>query len=437
MTDYPTAPGSPPLPVEPPRKKRRALKITLISLLVLANVVVFGAYFGIRRVSDQFVADVATNQDVVEVLAARPSGDEPVTFLLIGSDSRESLPDDFGEFGAFGGERADVIMLLQLRDGRAQLLSLPRDLKVEIEGHGTQKVNAAYAFGGAPLTVKTVRAFTGLDIHHTIEVDFFGFASLVDELGGVTINFPFPARDLKSELDVPAGELVLDGKTALAYARSRQYQELRDGQWTSVAASDLGRIGRQQNLVFAMLRAAQRPSIVFDVGSILSALGDHMTMDANLTADQLIDLGLAARSLNSSSIDVLTLPTVGSNEGGVSYLVASEPGASEAIDAFRAGSGSEASLQDGPIRIRVLNGNGGPGEATRWADALAQLGFDVVSVADADTFDFSETSAQAPAASNALAGQVVAALGFGDPVVGSTPDGVDVVVIIGQDALSR
>ena len=101
--------------------------------------------------------------------------------------------------GSSAGQRADVIMLVTLEYGQVRILSLPRDLKVEVAGHGVQKVNAAYAFGGAPLMVSTVADFTGIEINHYVEMDFFGFASIVDELGGVEINFPYPARDLKSD----------------------------------------------------------------------------------------------------------------------------------------------------------------------------------------------------------------------------------------------
>ena len=122
-------------------------------------------------------------------------------------------------------------MLIKLYpdDGNVQILSLPRDLLVEIPGKGTDRINAAYAYGGAPLMVRTVKQVTGLPVHHYIEVDFVGFQSLVDDIGGVYLDFPYPARDANSGLSVEAGYQLLDGSQALAYARSRHYQELRDG----------------------------------------------------------------------------------------------------------------------------------------------------------------------------------------------------------------
>ena len=143
-----------------PGPRRRWLKRSIIAMLVVGNLLVFGAYFAIRAFTGQFLESVTQNEEVVAELVP-VERDGPVTFLVIGSDSRETLPDDFGNFGSFGGQRADVIMLVQLEDGVARILSLPRDLKVEVEGHGAQKVNAAYAFGGAPLMVSTVSGLYG------------------------------------------------------------------------------------------------------------------------------------------------------------------------------------------------------------------------------------------------------------------------------------
>jgi anionic cell wall polymer biosynthesis LytR-Cps2A-Psr (LCP) family protein len=153
---------------------------------------VFGAYFYLKNIESTFEEVVEVNEDVVAELSPPPSeSSDPSTFLLIGSDSRENIPDDFADvFGSAGGQRADVIMLVQVMpdDSVARLLSIPRDLKVDLDGRGTQKINAAYAYGGGSLLVSTVRRVTGLPIHHYVEVDFAGFAAIVDEVGGVTIN---------------------------------------------------------------------------------------------------------------------------------------------------------------------------------------------------------------------------------------------------------
>ena len=414
----------------PPR--RRWLKRSIIAMLVVANLLVFGAYVAIRGLTGQFLESVTQNEEVVAELVP-VERDGPVTFLVIGSDSRETLPDDFGDFGSFGGQRADVIMLVQIDGDHARILSLPRDLKVDVEGHGTQKVNAAYAFGGAPLMVSTVTDFTGISINHYVEMDFFGFASIVDELGGVEVNFPYPARDLKSGLDVEAGRLTLDGKSALAFARSRRYQEFRDGTWVSVEGSDLGRVGRQQALVFAILSAAKRPTIIFDAPTLIAAAGNHITLDASMDRGRLIDLALSLRSLSPSDISAATLPTTETREGGVFYLVADQPAADEAISAFTGNVAAVESSQ--PLIIKVLNGNGEKGQATQWGAFLTNAGFEVEAVGDADSYEFADTIVTARPDAIARATAIVEALGFGVVEAGTVPEGLDVIVIVGLDAL--
>jgi LCP family protein required for cell wall assembly len=405
--------------------------------LVLANLVVFGGYFALRFYVGKIDDELRKDEEVVAVLADRSaSRRDPVNFLLIGSDSRENLPADLaGNFGSFGGERADVIMIVQLipEDGTARILSLPRDLRVDIVGHGTNKINAAYAFGGGALTVQTVSEYTGIPIHHYAEIDFFGFAGLVDALGGVTIDFPFAARDLKSGLEVPAGRQRLGGAMALAYARSRSYQEFQDGRWTSVDANDIGRTHRQQQLILAIVAEAKHPSTITESGGLIESLGRFLTVDAALDQDALIELVWSMRSLNPSDIESVTYPTVTRTIDGGSYQLPEEPEAGAILAAFVAGK-SLGAVADGPVRVQVLNGNGIPGAAARWAGALADARFLVVDIGDAESDDFATTVLLAGPDRVASATLVADQLGFGEIRPGTMPEGVDVIVIVGADA---
>ncbi len=413
------------------------VKRVLVVMLILANLTVFGALLMLDYVTGKVEAAVPRDVEVVEELSEAPTETlDPRTFLVIGSDSRENLPEDFGDFGDFGGQRADVIMLIQLFPDRggAQILSIPRDLEADIEGHGIQKINAAYAYGEAPLMVKTVRDTLGVPIHNYVEVDFVGFASIVDELGGVDLAFPNPARDTKSGLAVEGGTQVLDGKTALAYARSRSYQELRNGSWVSVDASDIGRTRRQQQLMLAILAKLKRPSTVTDAGAVIDAIGRHLTMDAGLAEEDMVKLAWAMRGLSAADIEAATLPTVGANRKGQSFQVLDQPAATAMLSAFVAGR-PLTSDPPGPIRVSVLNGNGQSGIATRWADALRTRGFEVVDVGDADSFDYKATSIVTRPDLTEAARTITTALGFGQVSTGALPEGVDVVVILGTDAL--
>lgn len=256
-------------------------------------------------------------------------------YLIAGSDSRENLPADLeGNFGDFDGARADVIILAQVAGGRRQLLSIPRDLKVDIPGHGTNKINAAYAFGGPDLLVETVALATGIRANHYVEVEFGGFAGIVDALGGIELHFPHPARDAKSGLDVAAGTHVVEGATALAYARSRSYEELRDGSWVSQGGGDIARAARQRQVLLEIIETASSPSGVMRSPLVLIAVGSHLTSDSGLTLFNLIRTGWSMRSAGET--DTASLPVRESNEGGVAYLVRSEPAATEMVEAFAA-----------------------------------------------------------------------------------------------------
>lgn len=425
-------------PASETQRKTSRLRRALIGLLVLANVVVFGAYLYLRNIESTFEEVVEVNVDVVAELSPPPSeSSDPSTFLLIGSDSRENLPDDFANvFGSAGGQRADVIMLVQVMpdDSVARLLSIPRDLKVDLDGRGTQKINAAYAYGGGSLLVSTVREVTGLPIHHYVEVDFAGFAAIVDEVGGVTINFPYPARDRKSGLNVAAGSQTLDGETALAFARSRSYEELRGDTWVSANANDIGRMGRQQDLVFAILSQMKRPSTITQAEEIVSAIGSNLEVDASLIDRGILELAWAMRDIRPGGIETYTYPTTTSIIGGIYYELPDEPAASETLSSFSAGTRSSVIVDPNDVRIEVLNGNGIAGIAGQYGESLADMGYQIESVGDAGTFDVVTTQVVASADDVPLADSVVESLGFGVVVPGLPPPGVHVRIILGADA---
>ncbi len=175
----------------------------------------------------------------------------PNTILVLGSDQRTSKTKEPGG-STSGPSRSDTMMLLRVGGGENSRLSIPRDTVVEIPGHGRNKINAAYAFGGAELAVRTVEGFLGVDVHHLVEVDFENFPRLVDAMGGVTysggcvvsrINGGF--RNGGYTLRLPAGENHLDGRQALALARTRT-------NLCRKSESDLSRARRQQKLFAAM-----------------------------------------------------------------------------------------------------------------------------------------------------------------------------------------
>ena len=170
------------------------------------------------------------------------------TYLIVGSDARDGWRDD-GTTGA----RTDTIMLLhQPESGPTALISLPRDSYVNIPGHGGNKINAAFAFGGPHLLVETVEELTGLTIDRYVEVGFLGVEGIVDALGGVELCYEHDVNDPYSEMVWSAGCHEVGGAEALAFSRMRYADPI----------GDIGRVQRQQQVVAAVAQGITSPSTI-------------------------------------------------------------------------------------------------------------------------------------------------------------------------------
>lgn len=308
-------------PAPPRRRWGRGQKFVLF-LLGLLVVLVFGGYGYLTYTEskiDRIAADDLTSLNTV----AAGSGDI-VNVLVVGVDDRSTLPSDWDDtFGDFAGRRTDVMIVAHLVPGEAiQMLSIPRDLKASIPGHGTNRINAAYVIGGPDLLVQTIQSETGIPIHHYVEVDFAGVGAIVDSLGGVTLDFPYPSRDTKSGFSVDAGRHTLAGEQAVAYARSRHFQVLENGEWTSTKSGDISRTGRQQELLIGMFDQVTSPSSAFNLPTFLPTFADQITADEGLSLAMMATLGKNALSLKTKSIDSFTLPVKNSKgSDGRAYVV--------------------------------------------------------------------------------------------------------------------
>lgn len=200
----------------------------------------------------------------VPALAAypdRPAAASGTTWLLVGSDSRQDLTADQQSELATGGDtgngRTDTILLVHVpgfgSSTPTTMVSIPRDSYVPIPGYGNDKINAAFAMGGAPLLAQTVEQATGLRLDHYAEVGFGGFASLVDAVGGVTMCPTEPMSDPLAGIDVPAGCQELDGRTALGFVRTR-----------ATPRADLDRMNNQRMFMSALLHRTVSPSVLLN-----------------------------------------------------------------------------------------------------------------------------------------------------------------------------
>lgn len=276
-----------------------------------------------------------------------PSGSSIENFLLVGSDSRAgadpSAPDasGIGTDVEVSGQRSDTIMVLR-RDkstGEASLLSIPRDLWVDVPGHDKKRrINSAFSDGPDILVQTLQQGGLRIPINHYVEIDFTGFKSLVDALGGVQICVTYASRDVSTGLDITEpGCHILGGEQALAYARSRHYEEFReDGDWHEDPASDLGRTKRQQQFVnLALQTALDRIKVdPFSAGRLVTAIGSSLRID-----DELDPIAAAAslRSAVDGGIATYSLPVFGKNIGGNAVLLLGD--GSDAVLAYFRGEG--------------------------------------------------------------------------------------------------
>lgn len=287
---------------------------------------------GVLRAADERTDDVERIAGLSDVLADPPTaGDTTIeypaeNYLLVGSDSREALDPDaadsdvIGSAESIGGQRSDTIMILrQERNGGAALMSLPRDLWVEIAGTDERnRINAAYN-GGPERLAATVTQALGIPIHHYVEVDFGGFKDIINRLGGVEVCVAYPARDTHSGLSLSQGCQVLDGTMALAFARSRYYEEWDGADWRLDPRADLGRIERQQLFIRAAVDGTLRKlrSSPFSSGDAIQAIVDSVRIDERLDP---IEGGDALRHAAEVGLRTYALPVVNDTIDGNAVL---------------------------------------------------------------------------------------------------------------------
>ena len=207
--------GAPAAPAEKrTRRRRRGRRLGCLFPLILCVLLVVGAYWVVAHPIDERLAFTPAEQETVNGTLSWAIPGMPYNVLLLGSDARE---DDTAS-------RTDtmVLMRVDLIGGKLTMVSIPRDTKVNIEGYGTSKINAAYAYGGAGGSVKAVSKLTGMPVNHVAVIHFEELVGLIDYLGGVTVNVPVDVNDLEySGLVMDSGMQTMDGETALAWARTR------------------------------------------------------------------------------------------------------------------------------------------------------------------------------------------------------------------------
>ena len=234
----------------------------------------------------------------------RPADQPGTTYLLVGSDSRKGLTAEQRKqltTGNASGARTDTILLLHAGSGPKLLMSIPRDSIVAIPGHGTTKINAAYAYGGPRLLVKTIENNTGIKIDDYVEIGFGGLVNVVDSVGGVTICPKTALKDKDSGLNVKKGCQNADGVTALAYSRARHVY----------ATQDIQRVQSQREVLGSIASKVKSPWTVlnpFRYRSVASGAANSLQVGENVGPFGLIKFALALSSAMGGSGLNCTVP---------------------------------------------------------------------------------------------------------------------------------
>jgi len=281
-------------------RRRYGLWILLSLFLVVAvsaGLVFFRPFASKRSPRDSGVADLT------------PLPGERMTVLVMGVDKR---PDDVGRSDSM------IVVSYSPQDRRLALLSLPRDTWVQIPGYGYDKLNHSYAYGGEELAVATVEQLLGIPIDHYVSFSFQGFQRVIDALGGIEINAekrmlyvdPFDTSMGPDGLviDIQPGPQVMDGETALKYARFRMDEE-----------GDLGRIRRQQQVIRAIIQKASQPSVIPQLPGLVTALVD--AVDTDMSLSEMLKLAKGAKNVLSSNLVMGVLPGTAQDIGGISYQI--------------------------------------------------------------------------------------------------------------------
>ena len=315
-------------PQRPRRKKKRVWRKVLVVVLILVILGVLGVGLYVWNVGRTFDknANHLSDEQVFGTKKAGDKGKGGTNILLLGSDE----PMDKVDVNDSRGLRSDTIMVMHLPESgsNVQVMSIPRDSWVDIEGHGKAKINAALSTGGLPLAVSTVSDFIGTDLDHVAIIDFEGFKALTDSLGGVTVNSEQSFE--KNGYTFTQGENVLDGDEALTFVRERK--SFKDG--------DFQRARNQQAFIKGLtseIISADTLSNPKKIQDMVSDFSPYMYVDSGLDAQYISATAFGMRDVRPGDIEFFTSPTagVGTSGNGQSIVNVDEDELKKVQDAFQ------------------------------------------------------------------------------------------------------
>jgi len=441
----------------PSRAHRHPLlrRIVLVIAAVMSVLLVGGAvtgYFIYRHLDNNITAkdvtgELGTNRPTKIVATA--SAEQPLNILVMGSDTRAGQGRGYGSAESITGARSDTTLLLHLPANRehALVVSIPRDTVVDIPdcktatgiypAH-TERFNAAYSIGGPGCTIKTVESLTGVFIDHFVVVDFNGFNNVIDALGGVDVCLPEAVYEPKSGLNLPAGISTVQGDQALAYVRVRAIGN----------GSDISRIDRQQAFLSSVIDKARSSGTLLNpikLVRFLDAATKSLTTDPGLASlNELRKLAQEVRAIPPKDITFMTTPWI-VNPADPNTVLWDTPKTNKLWRAIRTDAdypppkpkptivdGQPLTALPADTSVRVLNGTGVAGAATKAAAELSKAGYSVIGVDNAESQDFLSTVVRYDEA-GADAARTVAGAIPGGTRVRRAGLGTIIEVVVGKD----
>lgn len=323
------------------------------------------------------ITAVFTYQRNAQKTSAMATEDQRLLVLFLGTDEKLEA-----------STRADSIMLLSLdtKTGEAGVLSIPRDTRVWIPSRQRwERINAAYAHGGATMAMEAVSYLLGVQVNYYIHTDFAGFEELIDLLGGIEINVArrmyYVDKAQGLEIDIAPGRQVLNGEKALQYVRYRD--RLGDVSLVDPFKDEYdGRVERQRQFLEAIVAKALNPSSLIKLPQLVTQV--FRIVNTNLPWEEVLSLALSGTKFSADKMETAVLPGNSQVLNDAWYWIVNEQKAKPVIDSIILG-------KPEPLRLVVLNGNGRSGVAQEVSDLLAYYGYNVVSHGNAEHFNFATT----------------------------------------------
>lgn len=311
------------------------LRFIMVAVLVFG--VCFGTGAGVASLLNWGEPTISAQEDP----AAEPENGKRVSILVLGSDERK------GETNS----RSDTIILVTIDPNlkKAAVISIPRDTRVTLANGQVDKINAAYAYGGPQSSVKAVQNLMGIPVDYYVELNFEGFAKIVDTLGGVTINVPQRMYKPSEGINLYPGLQRLNGSQALAFVRYRDYQ-----------LGDIDRASKQQQFLTALAAEILQPSTITKLPALINEARPYL--DTNMGLGTMLKLSRMAPGFTAESVISQTLPGYFYNQVGAgnqllnSYWVADKTTATGLVDKMLAGQ-TVAVVQESPAAVQQVQTN--------------------------------------------------------------------------------